>query len=352
VFKSDIDLSITKNTNTILLHLTGCVLFLFFALIASPDWPYPERTFINPMGRTDIIFQFELLLFFYLNYYFLLDKFYFQGRQFIYFGILILFVLIAIPVMEHFVIHSMPRPDHDHPRPPGPPGKRSPLSMFLFNRKLYLFLLIVAGSILIKLRNRLRKTEREKTVSELSFLKAQINPHFLFNTLNSIYSLAIQRSDATPDAVVKLSGMMRYVLQDAQHETVSLQSEVNYIKDYIELQKLRLDKSVKLIFTQEGDLTGKKIAPLILISFIENAFKYGVNSEEDSEIVIKIKSEKEFSLFVKNNKVRSYSSDEPNTGLGIKNTRKRLELLYPGLHTLEITDNEKEFSVNLVIRLK
>jgi LytS/YehU family sensor histidine kinase len=189
-------------------------------------------------------------------------------------------------------------------------------------------------------------------VSELSFLKAQINPHFLFNTLNSIYSLAIQRSDATPDAVVKLSGMMRYVLQDAQYETVSLQSEVNYIKDYIELQKLRLDKSVKLIFTQEGDLTGKKIAPLILISFIENAFKYGVNSEEDSEIVIRIKSEKEFSLFVKNNKVRSYSSDEPNTGLGIKNTRKRLELLYPGLHTLEISDNEKEFSVNLVIRLK
>ena len=131
---------------------------------------------------------------------------------------------------------------------------------------------------MLKINSRLKLAEKEKVNAELSYLKAQINPHFLFNTLNSIYSLAIEKSDYTATAVVKLSSMMRYVITDASHKFVPLEKEINYISNYIELQKLRIDSSIKLMYTVTGDISDKKIAPLVLISFIENAFKYGVNA--------------------------------------------------------------------------
>ncbi|HRD40256.1 MAG TPA: sensor histidine kinase, partial [Bacteroidia bacterium] len=186
---------------------------------------------------------------------------------------------------------------------------------------------------------------------ELSYLKAQINPHFLFNTLNSIYSLAIQKSDETANAVVKLSGMMRYVLTESQNEFVSLQKELDYINNYIELQKTRLDSTIKLHYTITGTTTGKAIAPLILIPFIENAFKYGVNAEENSEITIEISvNEAAINLFVKNNKVSIRPDPENRSGLGIENTKSRLLLLYPGKHYLNIDDNSASFSVSLSIK--
>jgi LytS/YehU family sensor histidine kinase len=239
----------------------------------------------------------------------------------------------------------------DMPRMPDRP-RHSVISMFLFNRKIYLFFLVIVGTILIKTRNRLKAIEKEKAITELSFLKAQINPHFLFNTLNSIYSLSLQKSDAAPGAVVKLSGMMRYVLQEAQQNEVPLESEINYIKDFIELQKLRLDESVKLKFEVNGSITQKKIAPLILMSFIENAFKYGVNSEMNSEIEIAVNTDGNWLfLYVRNNKVQTTLANTSNTRLGLINTKKRLDLIYPGAYILDIQDKEKEFLVNLKIQL-
>jgi LytS/YehU family sensor histidine kinase len=199
----------------------------------------------------------------------------------------------------------------------------------------------------LKMSNLWKQTQKEKLDAELLYLKAQINPHFLFNTLNSIYSLAIVKSDMTASAIVKLSGMMRYVLSEAHLETVSLQKETAYISDYIELQKLRLTESANLHFILTGYNTGKQIAPLLLIPFIENAFKFGVNPEKKSEISIHIDiEESHLFLFVKNDKVND--SAEHN-GLGIANTQSRLQLLYPGKHELNITDTENQFSVSLKI---
>src|ERR1700748_3501739 len=188
---------------------------------------------------------------------------------------------------------------------------------------------------MLKISNRLKLAEREKVNAELSYLKAQINPHFLFNTLNSIYSLAIEKSDYTATAVVKLSGMMRYVITDASHKFVSLEKEINYISDYIELQKIRLDDSIKLSYSVSGDPADKIVAPLVLISFIENAFKYGVNAEENSEIKIHIDSTKGYvHLRVFNKKVKIQQVNTHTSGLGIENTINRLQLLYPGRHKL------------------
>lgn len=193
---------------------------------------------------------------------------------------------------------------------------------------------------------------RDKLDAELSYLKAQINPHFLFNTLNSIYSLALQKSDDAANAVVKLSGMMRYVLTESQRESVSLEKEINYIKDYVELQKLRLGNAVRLDFNISGNAAQKQIAPLLLIPFIENAFKHGVNAEENSEIKIEINvTESAVNLFVKNNKVNVDNTTDVKTGLGVENTKNRLILLYPDKHHLTIDDNPLSFAVSLSINI-
>ena len=142
--------------------------------------------------------------------------------------------------------------------------------------------------------------------SELSFLKAQINPHFLFNTLNSIYALAIKKDDKTADAVVQLSELMRYIMTNANDDVIALDKEINYINNFVQLQKTRLGNTVNVDYAVEGNAFGKCITPLILISFIENAFKHGVNPNQNSEIVIRITIVEDYlTLFVSNNKVQS-----------------------------------------------
>lgn len=142
--------------------------------------------------------------------------------------------------------------------------------------------------------------------------------------------------------------MMRYVITDASHKFVLLEKEINYISDYIELQKLRIDDSIKLSYFVSGNYDDKKIAPLVLISFIENAFKYGVNAEENSEIKIHIDITKSYvHLRVFNKKVNIQQVNTSNSGLGIDNTSNRLQLLYPGRHKLVIKETKEDFSVLL-----
>ena len=164
----------------------------------------------------------------------------------------------------------MPRPNESYHFPQ--PREHSELFDAQF---LIPFLLVIALAFLIKITNRLNEINTEKRNAEVSYLKAQINPHFLFNTLNSLYALTLQKSNEAPIAVLKLSGIMRYVVTESNREYVPLEKELNYIKDYIALQKLRLDPNVSLVFEIDGEPFGKAIAPLLLIPFIENAFKYG-----------------------------------------------------------------------------
>jgi len=199
----------------------------------------------------------------------------------------------------------------------------------------------------------IRKMEKERMYNEILFLKAQINPHFLFNTLNSIYSLSITRSDKTPDAIVKLSSLFRYCVTDAGKDLVSLDKELKYISDYIALQKLRLSDKIALYYEVKGVPDKLEIIPFALITFIENAFKYGVNSQENSRIEIALAIEDtRLILHVSNNKVYVEKDKSINSGLGIENTAKRLQYSYPGKHTLEVSDLGEIFDVKLTISLK
>lgn len=225
--------------------------------------------------------------------------------------------------------------------------------MFKPGNVFLLFLIVFFLSLMLRISGRWKQTEKEKMGAELAYLRAQINPHFLFNTLNSIYSLAIVKSDYTASAIVKLSAMMRYVINEAHQDFVSLEKEISYIRSYIELQQIRFGDSIKISFEVRGQTQGKSIAPLILISFVENAFKHGVNAEENSDIRILVDiSDLTLRLEVSNNKVFVQSTDETKSGLGIENTRSRLQLLYPSAHTLSIHDNEKDFKVILELKLK
>ncbi len=216
-----------------------------------------------------------------------------------------------------------------------------------------LWLLTIVSSILWAIYDRLKQAERERLSAQIASFKSQINPHFLFNTLNNIYATAIDTSPKAANMVDKLSGMMRYTMKDTQQDFVPLEDEINYIDNYIELQKMRLDRSVNLEYSSLENVPTLQIAPMLLIPFIENAFKYGVNSEQKSHIRIRLTMNKtEFQLLVVNNKVSVQQDITERTGLGINNTWNRLNLIYPSKHLLVINDTEKEFSVSLHINLQ
>lgn len=205
----------------------------------------------------------------------------------------------------------------------------------------------------LRIYSQWRLAEQEKMKFQLSYLQAQINPHFLFNVLNSIYSLIINRSEHAADAVVKLSSIMRYVISEAAQSTVPLHKEIKYVSNYIELQRLRLAKNIKLDFNVAIEASEKQITPLILLPFIENAFKHGVSMEEACEINISIAVERDtLTLKVTNKKIKVNSTEKPESGMGIENTMKRLQLVYPGRHSIRMDDNDKSFAVELNIQLE
>jgi sensor histidine kinase YesM len=261
-----------------------------------------------------------------------------------------LILVLVIPRLL-FDVHP-PHHKHHFPTLPHRPHHGF-LNWFELSNDIFPFLLVIFFSLILKINERWRYAENEKTRVQLSFLQAQINPHFLFNTLNSIYSLAIQKSDYTSTAIVKLDGMMRYVLYETKHDFISLQKELDYLSDYIELQKIRLNDTIMIDFKIEGSAEGKQIAPLILVPFVENAFKHGVNPEENATIMIHISiKENNLELSVKNKKVTNNSLTNTEAGLGIENTETRLQLLYPGRYQLSIQDLNDEFFVYLVLNFQ
>lgn len=203
------------------------------------------------------------------------------------------------------------------------------------------------------IRNRIleKEIERQKTLSELKFLKNQINPHFLFNSLNSIYSLTRKKSAEAPEAIIALSELMRYMLYETNNHNVLLEKELNYIRQFVHLQRLRLQNTDGIKLEITGKVTTQKIKPLILISFIENAFKHGTNERGHSIVVIKIHIEENKLIFYCSNFLRSQPNEDKFSGIGINNSKKRLNLLYPGAHTFEVKEEEGNFIVNLTLKL-
>ena len=196
-----------------------------------------------------------------------------------------------------------------------------------------------------------KELEKQQLLSELSFLKSQVNPHFLFNSLNGIYALAIKKSDKTPEAVLQLSELMRHMLYESDKEQVALEKEVAYLKNYIQLQQLRLSPDVRILFQVEGNLSGKTIAPMLFIPFIENAFKHGIDSD-GGNIQIKLQVKGNQLSFDMMNRISKAENKDAVSGIGLVNVRKRLDLLYGGRYQLEYKASNGNFIVHLHLNIE
>ncbi|MCD8740702.1 sensor histidine kinase [Mucilaginibacter roseus] len=195
-----------------------------------------------------------------------------------------------------------------------------------------------------------RDLENQRLTAELSFLKSQVNPHFLFNSLNSIYSLAYQRSETTPEAILKLSEIMRYMLYESNDNKVDLEKEIHYLQNYIDLQKIRFGYKAFVEFEVKGDVTTQRIAPLLLISFIENAFKHGVANDPETPIRMNLMVDNGTLDFHIENKKHNNNRDASG-GIGLSNVKRRLNLLYPKKYALDIDDTETFYVCNLKLVL-
>ena len=347
----------TNTTRFYLINLLGCFAFLSIPVFSSPDFGLGwQMIYINPFQKSFVRFVLLLILF-YTSYYYFVPKLYFNQKKWLFGLALIASYLTLIFITDLFFGNQGPMPNGNQKFMPPPNGNHNfpqPREHSeLFDAQFLIpFLLVIALAFLIKITNRLTEINDEKRNAEVSYLKAQINPHFLFNTLNSLYALTLQKSDEAPNAVLKLSSIMRYVVTESNQEYVTLDKELNYIKDYIALQKLRLDQNVSLAFKIEGEPFGKAIAPLILIPFIENAFKYGINPDTESYIYIDILIENQtLKMSVKNPKAATEVDEALKTEEGLKNTQRRLDLMYAGKYTLTVVEDEKTYDVTLKIDL-
>jgi two-component system LytT family sensor kinase len=208
----------------------------------------------------------------------------------------------------------------------------------------------------LRMRENLAIFDKEKKEAELAALKAQINPHFLFNTLNNIYSLSLEKSEKVPGSILQLSDLMSYVLYECNKEKVNLKNEIDFLKSYIELEKERFEDNLKAEFIPSILYPESKIAPLLFFPFVENAFKhFRVEGEEKPEISISILQGIEKNIVFKViNPVsdEQINGDNPYSGIGIKNIKEQLLYLYPEKHELKIESKDKQFIVELKIELE
>ncbi|TWI95972.1 histidine kinase [Mucilaginibacter frigoritolerans] len=325
----------------------GC---LFFTLWRTAQTLGPFRKSDGSIYPILIWSETLNLALFYFNALYLIPRFISIQRYGTYFlWVISLYVMVVglNAVLDHFYAISLLSTE-----------KEPLLSEVIINVESKLFVLSLSlGYGLTKqwlkeeiIRQRLIK---EKLTAELKYLRGQINPHFLFNTLNMAYSSAIKSGDnVTADIVEKLSGLMRYVLYESNSEEVLLESEINYVNSFINLQIQRLSPELvsQVKYQLNGEWANYKIAPIILIPFIENVFKHGIILSKKSDVSIIINLDANVLILETKNKITTVA-DKPSPGIGLKNAGERLQLLYSNRHTLSISNDNDIFYVKLAIQL-
>ena len=375
----------------ILLHSLLWICFLFFPLLI-----YRIDFFNKQFFTRDLINNAFLIGLFYLNFYYLLPR-YFNGRHItayfiIVFACIVIFIFQQIYV-EYLFMHSQTErpfftpgfemhrnnfnsaysPPFQHfradyknfqahdPKMLADNGFFSMPAFFWIGgirRSLSGILSILLAGSFIRVAFQWFKTEQQKEEleiqrlnDELGLLKAQINPHFLFNSLNTVYSLARKNSQQTEEFILKLSDILRYVIYESSAQKVLVSNELKYIKNYIELQKYRIDKNMQIEYACYGDEGNLLIEPMLLIAFIENAFKHGISYREGSFINVAVTIEKKRLFLTVTNTYNKQPVTNEYSGIGLQNVKKRLQLSYPSSHELTIADDNKIYNVHLTIKL-
>jgi two-component system LytT family sensor kinase len=387
----------------ILIHASGWCLLFFLPVLF-----YPVRINDDRFIMRELLDKSVLVALFYLNYYWLIPRFFEKRKYSTY--IAALFILFTVYLFQHVMIRAnyFPRPGGPFQfiqmAPPGVTGKSFDTTAPPFDRKIFAMngnimtiddnadtvnralpsfpmsvpgllgvpkgiwamslnnvissfaLMMLFGGFIrlaysfVRNQNEKKALENANLNAEVNFLKSQINPHFLFNTLNGIYSQAHAKSEKTEHSILKLSDLLRYVLYESGEEKVELSKDIQYLNNYIDLQKIRLSSKVKIEYDVEGETKGKRIAPLLLITFVENAFKHGISYSNPSTVKISISIfEQTLTMLVSNPVVETNSFADG--GLGLKNVTRRLDILYPSKYLLDIVHNDHLHIVNLKINL-
>lgn len=369
-----------QGKNLWIVHLAGWLIFISLPVTIMFRDSNPDIEFALLKSGHFWAFVAIYVILFYLNYLWLIPKLYLKQRHRLYmisFFALVILIHYTQPfenlVFQRF--HGPQKtengadferrrpPERNFPKPPHqdqnefrrPPGEAGPPSVDFVSLVLLVVIWVIAMAVKISEQWRITEqrallSEADKAQAELSFFKAQINPHFLFNTLNNIYALAVNQSANTAPSVLKLSKMMRYITEEATENFVPLTDEIDCLENYIDLQKLRLNAKTSVLFEVNGVSAQTEIAPLILMTFVENAFKYGVSNHYPSEIKIRINSATNEIRFFCQNKIFDLNKDHERAGVGIANIRKRLDFLYAGNYDLKIENDGLFFSVNLKLK--
>lgn len=341
-------------TSTVFTHAAAWLLFISFPtlFLLQGSRQHFSLSTIDPWSYLQFIVVFASI--FYLNAYYLFPRLYFNKKKLIY-GISCLMLLTLVLMIRPF--DNMISQFRAHGKPKAEKSFYSRPSKIHFDlMSMFIFITLMGMGTTSRSIKEWELTEKRALLAEaehanvtLSFLKAQINPHFLYNTLNNIYTLCLNDSPNAADSIMKLSNIMRYVTEDTQPNYVPLQGEIDCMNNFIELQKLRLGKKTMLDYSISGDPTGHEISPLILMTFVENIFKHGLSNHNLSNIHISLTIKPGKLVFHAKNHIFLKPDEHDRTGLGISNTRQRLALLYPGKHELNIRKQNNLFIVNLIL---
>ena len=375
------------------LHAIGWAVFISLPLLTLPDFLRNRQDLIS-LGMAQLLTSILTIVFFYVNLRVMTPRLLQRRdtRRFMLAVGLMTVSVIGVKVASFYVFPPAvpaldlppPPPPHgadfgrEHGPGPGPrpiPGPRSPWPG-VPGTVISLGVALLVSSLMALFRYHTRSQEAqqqmvlEKVSAELAMLKLQVSPHFLFNTLNNIRWLARQKSDQTEAAVVTLAQLLRYMIYQAQQDSVPLHKEVQHLRDYIDLQKMRLTSLHTVSFRCTGDIDAHQIEPLLFIPFVENAFKYGIHSQQPGHIQIDLTVTDDTLMFSTENPTFDAPAGEPNStantdhaspgrsnpggatsGIGIANVKKRLSLHYPERHKLSLLNDQNRFRVVLTLHL-
>lgn len=344
---------IINNPMRILYHIA---FWAFYVLFYSFMFGYPDRLMYIFKGNL-VSLPLDMLPV-YFTIYFLLPRYLEKRRYFSFVAGLLISALVIVFVQRAFSIYVFYAEANQN---------TEFFTIQMFNWFIYIYVFVFLA-LIIKLTKswytnyrRTKELEKEKLETEIRLKEAEINllknqnhPHFLFNTLNNLYGLTLEKSDHAPEVVLKLSGLLDYMLYDCNENEVPLKKEIDHLQNYIALEKLRYDNSLQIDFGIDGNIDEHKIAPLLLLPFVENSFKHGVSRElENPFILINLFCRREEIIFsIKNSKASlAGKMEQTNTGIGLQNVKKRIELAYKNNFQLEIEDEQDVFSVFLKLNV-
>ena len=355
-----------KKVLKLLIQIVGWAIFFRIML--------PDSNFRQKESLFFICSALLLMGYFYLNLHILVPRLLLNKKVIAYIGVSFFFFFFFC-----FMVPSQIHQFYGPVRPPTMPFHQTPFnvhpsqdtsfihdmisrlrmySMRLHNPTFHFLLIFIISTglkVLTRLyheQQQLLELEKSKVQAELSFLKSQIHPHFLFNCLNNIYSMTLSKDDKAPKTVLSLSNFLRFIITESDSSFISMEKEIRMLDEYLDLQSLRTTEKVELKYIKEGDFAKYSIIPLTFIVFVENAFKYGISTHTNCFIHIKIKMEDESLIFLCDNSIMSTLKDRSrSSGIGLENIKKRLELAYPNRYSLKIDEDDSVFHVRLKINI-